>query len=139
VDSYPLADALGRYLAGRQRPAPWALAQRWTAADEEWTAYTGWQLFSQLATQGEERPDADFLDVLADIERRIGGAKNRERHAMNNAVIAIGSRNPALAAAARAAAGRIGKVVVDHGDTACQTPDAAGYIERIWARKRRAA
>ena len=58
---------------------------------------------------------------------------------MNNAVIAIGSRNAALAAAAQAAAGRIGKVVVDHGETACQTPDAADYIERIWARKRRAA
>jgi hypothetical protein len=58
---------------------------------------------------------------------------------MNNAVIAIGGRNPALAAAATAAAGRIGRVEVDHGETGCKTPEAAAYIERIWARKRPAA
>jgi hypothetical protein len=48
-------------------------------------------------------------------------------------VIAIGCRSPALRKAALAAAKRIGKVDVDQGDTACKTPDAAGYIEKCWA------
>jgi hypothetical protein len=47
-------------------------------------------------------------------------------------VILIGSRNVALRKAATAAAKRIGKVDVDHGDTACKTPDAASYIEKTW-------
>jgi hypothetical protein len=25
---------------------------------------------------------------------------------------------------------------VDHGDTACKTPDAVSYIEKMWARKK---
>jgi hypothetical protein len=52
---------------------------------------------------------------------------------MNMAVIQIGCRNAALRKAATAAARRIGKVVVDHGDTACKTPDAAAYIDKAWA------
>ncbi len=52
---------------------------------------------------------------------------------MNMAVILIGCRNAALRKAATAAAKRIGKVVVDHGDTACKTPDAAQYIDKTWA------
>jgi hypothetical protein len=31
------------------------------------------------------------------------------------------------------AARRIGKVEVDHGDTAWKTPDAASYIDKTWA------
>ena len=43
---------------------------------------------------------------------------------MNGALIAIGARNEALRAAAEAASGRIGIVVVDHGETGCVTPAA---------------
>jgi len=35
-----------------------------------------------------------------------------------------------------AAAGRIGKVEVDHGKTSCKTPDAAAYIKKASARSR---
>ena len=31
-----------------------------------------------------------------------------------------------------AAAKRIGKFEVDHGDTACKTPDSAQYIDKSW-------
>ena len=47
---------------------------------------------------------------------------------MNNALIAIGRRNAQLQKQALAAAKRIGKLEIDHGDTACKTPDAATYI-----------
>ncbi|MEI9813219.1 MAG: hypothetical protein WDO18_11445 [Acidobacteriota bacterium] len=60
--------------------------------------------------------------------------KNYVRYGMNQAVIAIGVRNPHLTEMALAAAKRIGKVQVDHGDTACQTPDAAAYIQKTLAK-----
>lgn len=52
---------------------------------------------------------------------------------MNMALIAIGVRSARLAEAATAAAGRIGKVDVDHGETNCKTPDAASYIAKTRA------
>ena len=55
---------------------------------------------------------------------------------MNNALIAIGLRDERLATLARAAAARIGRVEVDHGETNCKTPDAIPYMDRGWARKR---
>ena len=56
---------------------------------------------------------------------------------MNQALISIGLRSPSLRKAAVAAAGRIGKVEVDHGETSCQTPDAAAYIAKAAAHPRR--
>ena len=54
---------------------------------------------------------------------------------MNGALIAIGARNERLRAEAEAASGRIGIVVVDHGETGCVTPSALPYIAKIWDRK----
>ena len=62
-------------------------------------------------------------------ESRIHTSKNRVRDAINDVVIAIGGRNPSLRTRATESARRIGKVEVDHGDTACKTPDAAAYID----------
>ena len=45
-------------------------------------------------------------------------------------------KKPALKKEAIAAAGRIGKVEVDHGKTSCKTPDAAAYIKKASAKGR---
>jgi hypothetical protein len=50
---------------------------------------------------------------------------------MNQALICIGVRNSRMEKKARAAAKKIGKVVVDHGQTSCQTPDAAQYMTKV--------
>jgi len=131
--------ALTRNVAGRRKPPPWELVERWTASDEEWTATAGWDLLAVLAVTDTAHDDAYYAARLAEIEARLPGSANRVRYEMNNALIAIGGRNPALAAAATAAAGRIGPVEVDHGETGCKTPEAGAYIARIWARKGRAA
>ena len=55
---------------------------------------------------------------------------------MNGALIAIGLRSPALRKKAVAAARRIGKVDVDHGETGCKTPDADSYIEKAGGRRK---
>src|SRR6185436_10952683 len=80
--------------------------------------------------------DADAEKVLATIEKDIHRSPNRARHAMNGALISIGIFKPGLRGKAIEAAGRIGKVEVDHGETNCRTPDAAAYIEKASKRKR---
>ena len=53
---------------------------------------------------------------------------------MNRALIKIGGRNSAMRKAVLAASKRIGEVTVDHGQTACKTPDVAQAVEKSWAR-----
>jgi hypothetical protein len=53
---------------------------------------------------------------------------------MNMSLICIGCR-PGLTKKVLAAAGRIGKVEVDHGDTSCKTPDVADYIKKTLAHR----
>jgi hypothetical protein len=108
-------------------------AERWLASADERLRGAGWGLVAQLAARDEATPDAWFADRLAEVERTIHAAPNTQRGAMNGAVIAIGGRSAALRKAALAAAKRVGKVDVDHGDTSCKTPDAAAYIEKTWA------
>lgn len=105
-------------------------AEEWTKSKEEFVAETGYHVLGQLALHDEELPDEYFEAHLRTIEKAIHGAKNYARSGMNQAVIAIGVRNPNLTKKALAAAARIGKVTVDHGDTACKTPDAAAYIQK---------
>lgn len=124
----------GGYVAMLAAEGPHAAAKvaEWLAAKDAPTRASGWVLLGQLAHRNETMPDAWFEDRLAEVERTIHTAPNSEREGMNMAVITIGCRNAALRKAATAAAKRIGKVEVDHGDTACKTPDAASYIDKAW-------
>jgi 3-methyladenine DNA glycosylase AlkD len=124
------AGVVGRSSLAREK------MEAWTRSEEEWLGSAGWVLLGCLAMGDGELPDAFFEPYLETIEREIHAAKNRVRYAMNNALIAIGMRSDALEAQAIAAAGRIGKVVVDHGETGCKTPDAAAYIRKARARRR---
>ncbi|HEY9420470.1 MAG TPA: DNA alkylation repair protein, partial [Thermoanaerobaculia bacterium] len=81
--------------------------------------------------------DEDCEKLLARIERDIHSERNRVRYEMNNLVIAIGGRNPDLQEKAIAAASRIGKVEVDHGETGCKTPEAVSYIRKMAERKKK--
>ncbi|MEZ5404227.1 MAG: DNA alkylation repair protein [Bryobacteraceae bacterium] len=130
---YVLAGALAGYVhktrfAQKKR-------KQWTGAKEEFTRQAGWDLVAHAAMQDDSLDDAYFERQLETIEKKIGRTPpNRVRHAMNSALIAIGVRNPRLRKLAEAAAGRIGKVEVDHGETGCKTPDAVSYIARTMAR-----
>ncbi len=134
VDSYGLTDAFAGFAGKTDRARD--KAEQWRQAAAEWPGRAGWQLVAHLAMQDKDLPDAYFRARLEDIEGEIHTRKNRVRDAMNNALIAIGIRNAALEPPALAAAARIGKVVVDHGQTGCKTPDAAAYIQRTLARRR---
>lgn len=135
LDNYVVTDALSG-LAGK---TPFAIkkAERWVKSKNEWVGASGWSVVAAIAMSDTSLDDGYFERLLVTIEETIHNAKNRTRYAMNNAVIAIGSRNAGLEKKAVAAAKRIGKVEVDHGETGCKTPDAVAYIQKVRARRRK--
>jgi 3-methyladenine DNA glycosylase AlkD len=110
------------------------MLEEWATSADEQVAAAAFATLSVVAMENRTLPDEYFAAWLDRIESSIHSAQNRVRHSMNNAVIAIGGRTAGLQKSALAAAGRIGKVEVDHGDTACKTPDAAAYIRKTAAR-----
>lgn len=131
-DIRALPGAVAKFAAGSALAE--AKAAEWRADARESVAVTGWDLVAELALESTV-PDATFAALLKTIEREIHQAPNHVRYAMNGALIAIGVRNPKLEKLAVAAAKRIGKVEVDHGDTSCKTPDAVAYIAKTKARR----
>lgn len=132
VTNYTLSDALSGFVA--QTPLLQAKAESWSRMDDEWHGATGWNLVGSLAMQKNDLPDGYFVDYLRRIEAELDSAKNRVRHSMNQALIAIGIRNDALYPEAVKVANRIGQVVVDHGETGCKTPAAVPYMDKTRAR-----
>ena len=125
------ADAFSGLVA--ETPVGRKKADAWRKSADEKTGRAGWVLVGKLALRHPDIDDAWFAGCLAEIETGIARAPNRKREGMNSALIAIGCRSEALRKKAVAAAGRIGKVEVDHGDTECRTPDAGAYIAKAWA------
>ncbi len=113
--------------------------EKWTRSRDEWVSATGWSVLSYLAGEGSSLSSAYLAPLIGIIEKKIHAAPNRTRYSMNNALISIGALSPALQKKAMAAAGRIGKVKVDHGETGCKTPDAAGYILKTVAHRKKKA
>ena len=111
--------------------------EQWTRSGDEMTACTGWHTLASIARQDNRLPDAYFEKYLETIESKIHTGKNWAKYAMNNALINIGVRNRALEKKAIAAARRIGKVEIDHGETGCKTPDAAAYIKKTVSHRRK--
>lgn len=104
----------------------------WLGSDEPALRTAGWRLLGHLSQRDEGLGDAVFTDRLAQIVARIQAVSDAEREAMNQAVILIGCRSESLRAAASAAATQIGVVVVDHGQTACKTPEVLATLEKAW-------
>lgn len=135
LDYYTVSDMFATNVVANT-PYIGAKADEWTGSGAEFVAEAGWNLVAVLAMRDKTLPDAYFEARLERIEREIHTGLNRARYAMNGALIAIGLRNEGLRAKAEAAARRIGRVDVDHGETDCVTPDAVAYIEKAWARRK---
>jgi 3-methyladenine DNA glycosylase AlkD len=133
INNHCLAEMFARHIVARN-PLRKKKPEEWTAAKNEYLAEAAYMALSIYAMEDRDEEDAYFEDWLGKIENRIHKAPNRARHGMNALLIAIGIRNKRLQKLALAAAARIGKVVVDHGDTSCKTPDAAAYIRKAAAR-----
>lgn len=111
------------------------LARQWMASKKEHVATSGWCTYSGLvATVPDDALDlAEIERLLDDVVQRIHSAQNRARYTMNGFVIAVGSYVQPLSNQAKAAARQIGAVSVDVGNTACEVPLAAAYIEKVEA------
>lgn len=105
----------------------------WLSASDEARRCAGWSLVGAMAMLDENTPDTWFTQRLGEIEKSIQASPNAQREPMLRALIAIGCRSTALRKSVTAAAKRIGKVEIDHGDTACKTPEAAPTLEKAWA------
>ena len=157
---YPLAFANNGDLLGMpQRYGPFSFVVNTDKISQDMAEDQGWNLFLDPAMQGRYglltydnwnvihlclaagiHPflpvEGDAIQKFTDVAKQIvAGAKlmTDDLVAMNTALINIGVRNEALRERALAAAERIGAVEVDHGQTACETPDAVEYIHKTVA------
>ena len=137
VDHRGMAGALSNLAAAA--PSAKSRMEKWTVSSDEMTACAGWHTLASIARQDNGLSDAYFANYLETIESKIHTSKNWVKYAMNNALINIGVRNPALEKKAVAAAKRMGTVEVDHGETSCKTPDAAAYIKKTLAHRKKKA
>lgn len=131
---------IGCYLSELLARSPIAeeTMRAWMRSREELVCEMGYGILSvRLKNDPDAISDADAEKVLATIEKEIHRSPNWARYAMNLALISIGVYKLALRDKAIEAAGRIGKVKVDHGETSCKTPDAIPYIEKAAKRQRR--
>ena len=118
---------VGYYLSELLARSPIAekTMRAWMRSPDEYRREMGYGILAfRLKDDPGSVSDADAEKVLATIEKEIHRSPNWARYAMNGALIAIGVYKPALRKKAIAAARRIGKVEVDHGETYCKTPDA---------------
>jgi len=125
---YLLADMVAGVVA-KSPQAPRKM-EKWMASKKEFVRECGYSMLASRLRDGADVGDAACKRYLEAIEAQIHTSPNRARHAMNNALIAIGVYRPSLTKIAMAAARRVGKVEVDHGETSCKTPDAVAYIEK---------
>lgn len=127
LDGHALSNALSN--VAQRSPMAVKMMRKWMAFKSEIVANAGWMMLAGIA---RENPGwltkKEYRDFLKTIEQEIHDVPNRVRHAMNAAVISIGSHTDEKSAMATAK--RIGQVLVDHGDTSCKTPDAMAAIRK---------
>lgn len=135
IDNYVLCDAFSGLVARSEHAL--AKVKAWTKAKGEYTRRCGYDTLASLLSNEREVPADLAKETLGRIEREIHASANRARESMNRTLICIGTYVDALEAEAIAAAKRIGPVAVDHGETGCKTPDAASYIVKAAAHRKK--
>ena len=134
-DNYVVAESFAGMLS--DAPIAHGRGARWRDRKDEWIASAGWAITASLALK-EQVSAGEGRALLDQIEAEISTRPNRVRHEMNQVVIALGLL-PELHDRALEVAAAISPVDVDHGETSCQTPDAAAYIERTLAHRAKMA
>jgi 3-methyladenine DNA glycosylase AlkD len=116
-----------------ETPFGFELGLDWITSKKETTASGGWQTLSCFAAvNSDEKLDLKKYSELLDlVAKDIHTAQNRVKQCMNAFVIAIGSTIKELTPKALEIAAKIGAVTVDMNGTACKTPLATEYIQKI--------
>lgn len=129
-----LADAVGRFAA--RVPGAKETIVTWTKSPDEWIGRAGWSGVAALVAGDPPLPETELEGWISALEKGIHRTKNHVKDARIGLLISIGAVSDALEARALAVARRIGPIDVDHGDTACETPDALLYIPKARAHRR---
>lgn len=91
--------------------------------------------YSTLSSLGKNKTIEEnyFNQFLPDIENNIQSEENNVKDAMNNSLFYWGQRSKELNSKIIKSFEKIGKVIVDYGETSCQTPDVPKILssERI--------
>ena len=119
-----------------ESPFAMELAAEWIEDERPHVAAAGWSTYSNILAyaKGEVLDEKLVKQLMKRIEKVIHEVPDRVRYTMNGFLIAVGGYMPELSEEARATAQRIGKVVVNMGDTACKVPDAPAYIDKMLVR-----
>jgi 3-methyladenine DNA glycosylase AlkD len=118
-----------------EHPKGRELALRWITSADAHLAAVGWRVYAGLlATRPDSELDLGEIEkLLGVVVKKIGKAENRVRYVMNSFVIVAGSYVAPMTERAKRAAGEIGVVTVDMGETCCEVPRALAAIEKVEA------
>ena len=127
ISEYTVPWVAAESLHGRE------LALEWIDSEKESVASSGWATLSGLvAIKDDADLDLPLLKrLLARVQKTIHDQPNRVRAVMNVFVIAVGSYVKPLTVVALEVGARIGPVTVDVVGTACKTPYAPDYIDKV--------
>lgn len=116
-----------------ETPFGFSIGLKWITSSNENTACAGWAtLSSYAAVHSDDQLDLNKYSELLDfVEKNIHTSPNRVKRSMNAFVIAIGSYIKGLNQKALETAKNIGKVEVILSGTACKTPLATEYINKV--------
>jgi 3-methyladenine DNA glycosylase AlkD len=114
-------------------PHGWEMGMTWIDADMPLTAVAGWATLGSLVSikKDEQLELAALAALLVRVEQTIHQSPDLVRYQMNAFVIAVGSYVQPLTGTAIQTAERIGPVMADLGNNACQVPFAPDYIRKV--------
>ena len=116
-----------------ETPFGFSIGLKWITSSNENIACAGWATLSSYAgVHSDDQLDLNkYIELLDFVEKNIHTSPNRVKRSMNAFVIAIGSYIKALNEKALETAKNIGKVEVILSGTACKTPLATEYINKV--------
>ncbi len=134
VTNKVVADAVGKFSA--RVPSGKETLLGWTKSPDEWIGRAGWMGVTAMVMEPGTFTDVELDGFISSLEKGIHRTKNHVKDARLCLLITIGSLSDALETRALAVARRIGPIDVDHGDTACETPDPLTHIPKTRAQRR---
>ena len=116
-----------------ESPHAVAVASKWVDSKKELIASAGWTTLAHYVSVTDDAEiDGGLLeDYLKRATSEIHDQADIVKAAMNGYIISLGSYYGKLTKKVKAAAKKIGIVEVDHGNTACKTPDIIATVEKI--------
>ena len=127
ISEYTVPWVAAESLHGRE------MALAWIESKKEGVASSGWATLSGLVaiTDDAALDLGEVKRLLKRVQTTIHQQPNRVRAVMNGFVIAVGSYVQSLTPLALEVGEKIGPVSVDVGGTACKTPFAPEYIDKV--------